>query len=117
MPSELAGLSDPGGRMMQLAVWTAMCVVVARRTWLRGALACCAGVLLGINLFLLGTVASDPTMTGAATGPLPASARGFAHVYYTRRWDYYDSIAEGKMDRKIYPTAMFLDRRELEESK
>jgi hypothetical protein len=108
MPSEMAGLSDPGGRMMQVAVWTGMCVVVANRSWLRRTLACCAGTLLAVNLFLVGTVARDAKMTGAVGGSLPASARGFAHVYYTRRQDYYDSIAEGKMDREIYPTAMFL---------
>jgi hypothetical protein len=117
MPSELAGLSDPGGRMMQVSVWTGMCVVVAGRVWLRRTLACCAGALLAVNLFLLSVVASSPDMRGAVGGPLPASVRGFAHVYYTRRWDYYGSIAEGKMDRKIYPTAMFLSRPDVEEEK
>jgi hypothetical protein len=117
MPSELAGLSDPGGRMMQVAVWTGMCVVTAKGVLWRRTLACCAGSLLVMNLYLLSAVASDPKMAGATGGPLPASVRGFAHVYYTRRWDYYGSIVEGKMDRKIYPTAMFLSRRELEENK
>jgi hypothetical protein len=110
MPSELAGLSDPGGRMMQVAVWTGMCVVTVRLLWLRRTLACCAGVLLAVNLFLLSAVASAPYLGGEAGGALPASVRGFAHVYYTRRWDYYGSIVEGRMDRKIYPTAMFLRR-------
>jgi hypothetical protein len=115
MPSELAGLSDPGGRMMQVAVWTGMCVVTARLLWLRRALACCAGALLAMNLFLLSTVANSPDMVGEAGGRLPASVRGFAHVYYTRRWDYYGSIVGGKMDRKIYPTAMFLSRDEVDD--
>jgi hypothetical protein len=110
MPSELAGLSDPGGRMMQVAVWTGMCVVAIRQVWLRRTLTCCAGALLAVNLFLLGAVATAPQMEGAKGGALPTSVQGFAHVYYTRRWDYYGSIIDGKMDRKIYPTAMFLSR-------
>lgn len=110
MPGAAAGISDPGGRMMQVAVWCGVCLVATKRDWTGALLGCCALVLLGVDLYLLGAVGMRPPVGGATAGPLPARAREFAHVYYADRWSFYAAIEAGKMDEDIYPTAMFLKR-------
>jgi hypothetical protein len=110
MPGAAAGISDPGGRMMQVAVWCGVCLVATKRDWTGALLGCCALVLLGVDIYLLGAVGMRPPVGGATAGPLPARAREFAHVYYADRWSFYAAIEAGKMDEDIYPTAMFLKR-------
>ena len=112
MPGALAGISDPGGRMMQVAVWTGVAVgsAAAWERWPGSLAAACSVVLLAANLYLLETVAMRVPVAGVVDGRLPAPLREFAHVYYADRYGDYGAIASGAMDREIYPTALFLKR-------
>jgi hypothetical protein len=110
MPGVMAGVSDPGGRMMRVAASCGLCMVGLRSGWARTLLGGCALGLLLADLYLLGAVSMNPPMTGTTSGPLPARVRQFAHVYYADRWTYGQSIDEGKRDLSIFPTAMFLQK-------
>jgi hypothetical protein len=110
MPGAAAGISDPGGRMMQVALWCGMLVATARARWTGMTVALCAVVLAAADGVLLGGVAMHPPVEGTRAGPLPARLRQFGHVYYADRWDYYGAIERGEMDEEIYPTALFLKR-------
>ena len=110
MPGAAAGISDPGGRMVQVAVWTAVCTVATRRRWSGPLLGGCALLLLAANCWLLAAVAMTPPLQGSLAGPLPGFLRKFGHVLYIDRWTDYGVIDSRKMDAAIYPTAMFLER-------
>ncbi len=110
MPGAAAGVSDPGGRMMQVAVWSAMCLVVARARWCSALLAVCALSLTLADGYLLTQLISRPPRSGAVSSPLPERLREFGHVYYGAHWSFYDSIEHHQMDQQIYPTAMFLHK-------
>jgi hypothetical protein len=110
MPEAAAGISDPGGRMLQVAVWCGLCVVAIRKFWTGIALAACAIVLLAFSCYQMAAVAEKPPMTGSTDGAIPAWMRQFGHVVYTDRLPAYDCIDNGHMDLPIYPTAMFLKR-------
>ncbi|HEV2578646.1 MAG TPA: hypothetical protein VGU25_15685 [Acidobacteriaceae bacterium] len=112
MPGAAAGISDPGGRMLQLAAWCGVCAVVARRKWIGNMTAMCAAVLAGFSLYQVAVVAQTTLMQGTTEGPLPGTLRQFGHVVYTDRAVDYDNIVRGRMDADIYPTAMFLKRPE-----
>jgi len=110
MPGAALGISDPGGRMLQVAVWVGLVAAAATQRWQGPALAAGSLVLVGANLFLFATVGFAAPVLGAAAGSLPGRLRVFAHVYYADRAEYPGSIEQRQMDRKIYPTALFLKR-------
>jgi len=110
MPGAAAGISDPGGRMMQVAVWCAICVVATRGRWSGAVLGVCAIGLLAADCYLVGAVAMKPPMSGSVDGVMPARVREFAHVYYADRYADFGDIDAGKMDAGIFPTAMFLKK-------
>lgn len=110
MPEAAAGISDPGGRMVQLASWCALCAITIRGRWIGGMLSGSAAVLLFVSLYQMAVVAERPPTVGATGGPLPARLRQFAHVLYINRGGDYDNITRGQMNAPIYPTAMFIQR-------
>ena len=112
LPGALGGVSDPGGRMMQLVVWSAVLVAGAerRRGWVAPLAGACSVVLLAANLCLLQTVAMQAPQTGEVHGPIPAAIRQFGHEYYADRYIDYEAIEKGRMDQVIYPTALFFRR-------
>ena len=110
MPAAAAGISDPGARMLEVAVWCGVCLVVTRRRWTAVALGVCAVALLAANCWLMTSALMQPPRMGTLTGPFPARVRQFAHVYYGDRWEEYTAIEAGRRDLPIYPTAMFLKK-------
>jgi hypothetical protein len=110
MPGAAAGVSDPGGRMMQVAAWCAMCLVVTRARWCSVLLTICALALMSADGYLLAKLVTQPPQMGAVSSPLPTRLREFGHVYYGAHWGYYGNIEHHQMDQPIYPTALFLPR-------
>ncbi len=94
--------------MMQVAMWSGVCLVTTRHRWQGVLLAACGAVLLATNLYLGATVAMKPPTQGEMAGSLPATLRQFGHVYYADRAGVYGQFEAGRMDLDIYPTAMFL---------
>jgi hypothetical protein len=109
LPGAAAGISDPGGRMLQVSLWSAVCVISVQRKWLDAALTTCSALLLAVNCLLFAAVGMrQQPFAGAENGPLPARLREFAHVTYTNTWTCYENIESGRHDVDIYPTAMFV---------
>ena len=110
MPGAAAGISDPGGRMLQVAVWCAACVTVSQSQWTGRLLASCSVALMAFSIYQIHVVAERPPMIGSVDGPLPARMRQFGHVAYLDHSTDYDSIDQKQMNVDIYPTAMFLEK-------
>ncbi|HEV2577468.1 MAG TPA: hypothetical protein VGU25_09685 [Acidobacteriaceae bacterium] len=109
MPGAAAGISDPGARMMQIAVWPGILLLTTRSRWASSAILFCAALLLAANVSLIALVANHPPQGGLQSGLQP-HIREFAHVYYADRWGFCDVVDRGVMNRNIYPTAIFLKR-------
>ena len=110
LPGTALGISDPGGRMLQTAVWTGLVASATGRRWQGPVLAAGSVLLFGANLLLFATVGFRTPVVGATDGRLPRVLRVFAHVYYADRAGYPRDIERGEMDQVIYPTALFLKR-------
>ena len=109
VPGAAAGISDPGGRMLQVALWCAVCVISVERRWLDVVLATSSIALLASNCLLFAAVGMrEEPLVGSAAGTLPARLREFAHVTYVNTWTCYATINSGRHDVAIYPTAMFV---------
>ncbi len=109
LPGAAAGVSDPGGRLIELAAWSGLCVVATSKVWVQRTLAGCAVLLMVSDCFLLSAVAMRPSVRGTEEGPLPAHLREFAHIVYSARYSFYVAIDQGNMTEHIFPTAMFLE--------
>lgn len=107
LPGAAAGISDPGGRMLQVAVWTAICIVSTHRRWLTTTLTASTAILLAANLWVMKSALMAAPQPGANTG-LPQHIRTFGHVYYADRYRYAFAIESGQRNLPIYPTALFL---------
>lgn len=115
LPGALAGISDPGGRMLQLALWCGVLIVSAKKYSTQLAMSICATVLLVSNCILFTMVALRPAIEGSTSHSVPPHIRQFAHVYYAHAAADYNNLQQGQMDAPIYPTAMFLKSSELSE--
>jgi hypothetical protein len=109
MPEVAAGVSDPGGRMVQVSLWCAVCVLTTRSRWVRRMLSCCAVGLMALSLYEMAVVAERPPTKGIVSA-LPMRLREFGHVIYTVHSVDYDQLSDNKMDANIYPTAMFVKK-------
>ena len=109
MPGAAAGISDPGGRMMQSSLWCGVLLVSARSQRAKAAMAAGSTSLLAVNLYLMIFVVCRPPASGLGSSPFPAEVREFGHVLYAGRWSYYDNITRRQMNRAIYPTALFIE--------
>jgi hypothetical protein len=110
MPGAVAGISDPGGRMLQVAVWCGVCMVTTRKQWSGVALSACAMVLIAFSCYQMSAVAMQPGVVGTTGGPVPGWMRKFGHVVYIGRQGDYECIEKNDMRCVIYPTAMFLNK-------
>lgn len=110
MPGAAAGISDPGGRMIEVAIWSGFCAVGTSGVWVARAFATCALLLMVSDFFLLNAVAMKPPMMGTVKTPLPAHLREFAHITYAFRYYFIVAMEEDNMTEHIFPTAMFLER-------
>ncbi len=110
LPGAAVGISDPGGRMLQVAIWCGVLTVSTQRHWTANVLGVCAFGLLVANCALVERVAMKPPMHGSSSDALPAHLREFSHAYYAHAAGDYISLANGQMTQKIFPTAMFLNK-------
>jgi hypothetical protein len=118
-PGMALGVSDPGSRALQVALWIAI-FLAADSVWLVRVAATCSVCLLGANLFLfakLGSLpvqaAGQPVVEGAITVPpskLPSFVTHFGHIPYQDKTQYYDAIERAQFDLDIFPTGLFLKR-------
>ncbi len=110
-PGTALGVSDPGARLLQMAL--ALALPLSARTGGRltaGAAVCAFGLTLaGIALFFhLGAGVAPPMVD---TGPATAMT-GFARVPNHDMDYFYPALVQGDMEKAVFPTGMFLNRGE-----
>jgi hypothetical protein len=110
MPGAAEGISDPGARMVQLALWCAASVLVNRDVWMDRVLYGCSAALIGLSLYQMAWVAERAPIQGTSVTSLPMRLIEFDHVEYSARSGYYDKISQGNMNGPIFPTAIFTER-------
>jgi hypothetical protein len=108
-PGMALGVSDPGSRALQVALWMAI-FLAADNIWPVRVAALCAVALFAANVFLFFRLASAPLQEGTETSHLPSMVRHFGHVPFQDKMQYYDAIEQGKFDMEIFPTGLFLQR-------
>lgn len=122
-PGSALGVSDPGARALQVALWTAMFLAAGSRWPVRIA-AACAVILFAANFYLFNRLAMMPTYQKATSGEmgvsialnvdppskLPRAVTHFGHIPFQDKTQYYQALEEDDMELDIFPTGMFLKR-------
>jgi len=108
-PGKGLGVSDPGARLLQTALWIAL-FLVADSEWLMRIAAVCGLCLLAANFVLFNTLATAPPQAGAEQTKLPPFIAHFGHMPYQDKTQYYDDLARGRFNEDIFPTGLFLKR-------
>ena len=108
-PGMALGVSDPGARCLQVALWIAI-FLAADSVWPVRIAAVCSVILFAGNLFLFSHLATAATLQGADSTNLPAYVTHFGHIPYEDKTQYYQAIERGDFTQDIFPTGLFLKR-------
>lgn len=108
-PGTALGVSDPGSRALQVALWLAL-FPAAEAVWPMRIAATCGLALFAANLFLFVSLATSPPRPGESASTLPSVLTHFGHVPYQDKTQYYRAIDHGQLDLDIFPTGLFLKR-------
>jgi hypothetical protein len=107
-PAKMLGILDPGGRLLQAALWPALVVAVRPRRsgW---ALTAAAIPLSLVNLWLFATLAVQPyePQAAAAKTRLPDRIVKFGGAQYAESDCYYKALEEGNLSKPVFPTGLF----------
>jgi hypothetical protein len=109
LPGMALGVSDPGSRALQVALWMAI-FLAADSAWPVRIASVCAVCLLGANLFLFAKLATSPALPDYAETRLPGVVAHFGHIPYEDKTQYYSAIEQDEFDEIIFPTGLFLKR-------
>jgi hypothetical protein len=106
LPQALLGTSDPGSRLLLIAVVIGMFLIEWRGR--AGTTVMCLSVMFCLtNLWQFVRLEHDPTMSGHVKD-LPQALLKYGRVEPPLRVLYYDEIQAGSMDQTIFPTGIFL---------
>ncbi len=110
-PGEALGVSDPGARLLQVALALALVLGLGQGGRLASAAALCSGILSFSGLFLFSQLGFQPTYT-APTAPrsFPAEMSNFTLVPNTDQDYFYAALERGDWTIPIFPTGMFLNQ-------
>jgi hypothetical protein len=108
-PGMALGVSDPGARALQVALWMAI-FLAADHAWLVRIAASCAVLLFCANLYLFVRLANAPPMADVNSGDVQSHVLQFGHVPYEDKTQYYEALQRGDFTLDIFPTGMFLKR-------
>jgi hypothetical protein len=108
-PGKGLGVSDPGARLLQTALWVAL-FLAADSAWLMRVAAICGVCLLAANFVLFNSLATAPPQPGAEQTRLPSFIAHFGHMPYEDKAQYYDDLEQNRFDEDIFPTGLFLKR-------
>jgi hypothetical protein len=106
-PVKALGVSDPGARILQTALWVALLFVARpRRAGWAVATAAITLSVTNLSLFSLLVVRPQPQSVSVQTR-LPKPLIRFAGVQYDGRDCYYKALDEGDMSKPVFPTGVF----------
>jgi hypothetical protein len=109
LPQACLGVSDPGSRLLLMA--TAMSLFGVRWQGRTATAVAVLSVLMALaNLYQFERVERAPLMAGHAMD-LPSVELVFGHVEPGTRLGYYDDLERGAMNRYIFSTGIFANRK------
>jgi hypothetical protein len=108
-PGTALGVSDPGARLLQTALWMAL-FLAADNLWMMRIAAACGVCLLAANFVLFNKLAMAPAQPGAEETRLPSFIAHFGHMPYEDKTQYYDDLESNRFDEDIFPTGLLLKR-------
>jgi hypothetical protein len=108
LPGAALGISDPGARVLQSALWPALWLCAGNVRVLR--VAAVAAVLLScLNVWQWSTLvfAAPPPVLSSGRSRLPSVISKFGQAQYSDRYEYYEALRRGDMSLPVWPTGMF----------
>ena len=107
LPSYTLGISDPGSRLLEVAMTLGVLLCASSRM-LRAA-AVCAVPLAVVSLFLFVRAAYTVLPVESAGGRLPGMVVQFAHVPNHNKDMYLDAMRQGNLSLAVFPTGFLLN--------
>ena len=108
LPGTALGVSDPGARLLQVALALALMLIPQTSPALRAS-AVCASALALTGLFLFARLACSPEPPSGAASRLPPPMVMFNHVAYLNQQELYDALERGDYSRPVFATSLFDD--------
>ena len=108
-PGTALGVSDPGSRVLQVALAVALLMIRGRGFPLRIA-AVCSSILTLTGLFLFARLAFSPDVPVSPGDPLTHRVVVFGHVPYNDQDYFYQALQREDMSLPVFPTGMFLNK-------
>lgn len=111
VPGAALGVSDPGSRVLQVALCVGLILGVSQ--WsdcsLRRITFLCSGILGIAGVYLFNAVAMTPQNISGRGMILPAAIIGFAQVPVYDQDRYYRALESGDRRLAVFPTGMFVN--------
>ena len=110
-PGEALGVSDPGARLLQVALALALVLGLGAVGRATRAAALCSGVLSVSGLYLFSQFGFQPRLAAPAILPhLPAAIRSFTMIPNNDQDYFYAALERGDWNVPVFPTGMFLNQ-------
>jgi hypothetical protein len=109
LPQQLLGTSDPGSRLILIAVVVTLFLTGQYKNRATHFFAYASLALCFANLWQFVTIEENLHLI-AARRDLPLAIMEYAHVVPEARLNYYRSLETGTLDRTIFPTALFYEK-------
>jgi len=110
-PGSALGVSDPGSRVLQVALAVAILMIHGRGAALRLA-AVCASILGLAGMLLFARLVFSPPVPISSGRPLPHHLVIFGHVPYNDQDYFYQALDRSDMSLPVFPTGMFLNQKQ-----
>lgn len=111
LPQSMLGTSDPGCRLMLVAIAVALFLISRDKSKVMGGVAIFSLALCIANFWQLCEVSQNPhAITYGRHDGLSPMFRKYAHVDTEMKLDYYRKLEIGEWDQAIYPTALFYQK-------
>lgn len=110
-PGSALGVSDPGSRVLEVALAVAILMIRGRGAALRLA-GVCASILGLAGMFLFARLVFSPGVPSSSGRPLPHHLVIFGHVPYNDQDYFYKALDRGDMSLPVFPTGMFLNQKQ-----
>lgn len=111
LPGSALGVSDPGSRILEVALAVAILMIGRSGVLLRVA-AVCATFLTIAGLFLFARLAFTSDVPVSTGQPLPHHLVIFGHVPHHDQDYFYTALKNGDMSLPVFPTGMFLNQKQ-----
>lgn len=108
-PGEALGVSDPGARLLQVALALALPMSLRRSTRLVQVAGVCSSLLYVAGLYLFSSAAFHAYGEPVSISHLPQTIRRFANVPNHDQDVYIDALRRGDLTLPVFPTSMVLN--------